>query len=139
MNTSSAPVPRPYPGRLFLLLGLALPFGGIVAYMLQFLAHRLMAPWYVPCLAVLGLLFIAVSLWQARSAWRVLALLLVLLLTCAECALLLAMRLPAYTGPVAVDRPFPVFATLRADGTTFTQADLQGEQDNVMVFFRGRW
>ena len=49
------------------------------------------------------------------------------------------MRLPAYTGPVAAGQPFPEFATQRADGSPFTQRDLEGDQNNVMVFFRGRW
>ena len=57
----------------------------------------------------------------------------------AEGAFLAALRLPAYTGPVAAGRPFPAFATIRADGTPFTQSDLEGDQDTVMVFFRGRW
>jgi hypothetical protein len=28
---------------------------------------------------------------------------------------------------------------MRADGSPFTQRDLEGDQNNVMVFFRGRW
>ena len=27
----------------------------------------------------------------------------------------------------------------RADGTPFTSRDLEGDRDNVLVFFRGRW
>ncbi len=53
--------------------------------------------------------------------------------------MLWAMRLPAYTGPVTVGQSFPPFATTRSDGTAFTQSDLQGEANNVLVFFRGRW
>ena len=62
-----------------------------------------------------------------------------MLLAGAEWAFLLEMRLPAYTGPVAAGQPFPEFTTQRADGTPFTQHDLEGDQKNVMVFFRGRW
>jgi peroxiredoxin len=48
-------------------------------------------------------------------------------------------RLPLYKGPVAMGRPFPAFATVRADGSPFTQRDLQGDKNSVLVFFRGRW
>jgi len=69
----------------------------------------------------------------------VLALLLVLLLAGAEWAFLLASRLPAYTGPVAAGQPFPEFTTVRADGKPFARRDLDGDQNSVLVFFRGRW
>jgi FtsH-binding integral membrane protein len=139
MTISSAAAPRRYPGRLFLALGLGLAVLGIIAYAVQIATARLTAPWYMPCLATLGVVFLAIALWQARSVWRILALLLVLLLAGAEWAFLLGTRLPAYTGPVAAARPFPNFATMRADGTTFTQRDLEGDQNNILVFFRGRW
>jgi peroxiredoxin len=50
-----------------------------------------------------------------------------------------AMRLPPYTGPIAVRRPFPAFDARLADGTPFTQDDLAGNRHAVLVFFRGRW
>jgi hypothetical protein len=139
MTTSSAAAPRRYPGRLFVALGFGLAVLGIAGYVIQLSTGRLTAPWYMPCLATLGVVSVAVALWQARSTWRILALLLVLLLAGAEWAFLLAARLPAYTGPVAAGRAFPNFTTMRADGTTFTQRDLEGDQNNVLVFFRGRW
>jgi hypothetical protein len=48
-------------------------------------------------------------------------------------------RLPAYEGPVKSENAFPAFASMTADGKPFTQADLKGPQNTVMVFFRGRW
>jgi cytochrome oxidase Cu insertion factor (SCO1/SenC/PrrC family) len=111
----------------------------VVAYIVQIRAHRLTAPWYLPIAATIGLGLVAVSLWRARSVWRVLALVLVVLVAGAAWTFLLGTRLPPYTGPVAVGRPFPAFETVRADGTPFTQRDLQGKQNSVMVFFRGRW
>jgi hypothetical protein len=93
----------------------------------------------MPILGTLGLVCLAIAFWQARSVWRVLALLLVLLLCGAEWAYLLKTRQPEYTGPLAGGQPFPAFAALRHDGTPFTQRDLHGDQDNVLVFFRGRW
>ena len=106
---------------------------------MQISAQRLTAPWYMPCAATLGAALLVVSLWRKRTVWRMLALLLVVLLAGAEWTFLLATRPPAYTGPVAEGRPFPAFATARADGTPFTQADLAGDKNNVLVFFRGRW
>lgn len=139
MTTPSASTPRRYLGRLFLTVGLALAALGVIGYAVQLSMHRLTAPWYMPCAATVGAVLLAVSLWQTRTRWRVLALLLVLLVAGAEWTFLLAARLPAYAGPVAAGRPFPAFATTRADDTLFTQRDLEGEQNSVLVFFRGRW
>jgi hypothetical protein len=139
MTTSSPAGPRRYPGRLYLLLGLAVTALGIVGYIVQINLERLTMPWYLPASATLGVLLLVLSLLQARSIWRVLALALVLLFAGAEYAMLWKVRLPEYKGPIAVGQPFPAFATKRADDTTFTQADLQGDQDTVMVFFRGHW
>jgi hypothetical protein len=144
MTTSSpasptATVPGRTPGRLWAGLGLGLAALGIAAYAVQLSLHRLIIPWYMPALATLGVLFLIVSLWRRRSLWRVLGLVLVVLLAGAEWAFLLGARLPAYTGPVAAGHSFPAFTTERADGTSFTENDLKGDQDNVLVFFRGRW
>jgi hypothetical protein len=139
MSTASSTAPRRYPGRVLLTLGLMVAVAGVVSYAVQIWAEHLATPWYLPIVGTLGLVCVVVSLCQARSIWRLLALILVLLLTGGEWAMLLGGRQPPYAGPVAVDRPFPAFATLRADGTPFTQRDLEGEHDNVLVFFRGRW
>lgn len=139
MTTTSPVEPRPSSGRIFLALGLGLAALGVIAYIIQIAAQRLTAPWYVPIAATLGLVFLVVSLWKRRTIWRVLALLLVGLLAGAEWTFLLATRLPAYNGPVAVGKPFPAFTTTRADGTSFTERDLEGDQNSVLVFFRGRW
>jgi hypothetical protein len=130
---------QPVFSRRILLLGVALTLVGIAIYAIQIAARRLTMPWYLPTSATVGALLVAVSLWRARSVWRVALLLLLLLLAGAEWAFLLATRLPPYTGPIAVGKPFPAFTTTRADGTPFTQRDLQGDTKNVLVFFRGRW
>jgi hypothetical protein len=126
-------------GRLFLLLGLGLTVLGVVAYIVQLSLGRLMAPWYMPALGTLGVLLVVVSLWDKRTLWRVFALLAVGLLASAEWAILFAFRLPAYTGPITAGQPFPAFETSRADGTSFSQSNLAGDQNSVLVFFRGRW
>jgi len=139
MTSSSHAAPQRFRGRLFLLSGLGLAVLGVVAYMVQFSLQRLMAPWYMPTLASLGVVLVIVSLLERRTVWRVLALLSVVLLAGTEWAFLYAVRLPPYMGPIAVGQPFPAFETKRADGTTFTQRDLAGDRNNVLVFFRGRW
>jgi hypothetical protein len=126
-------------------VGLALAALGVVGYAVQLWAGLLTAPWYLPCLATLGAGFIVASLWQARTAWRIVVLLLLVLFAGAAWNFLLApmelggTRLAAYAGPLALGQPFPVFATTRADATPFTQRDLEGDRNHVFVFFRGRW
>jgi hypothetical protein len=122
-----------------MLLGIGLAFLGVAVYVIQFSTGRLMFPWYLPACALLAVVSVATSLWQKRTVWRVLALLVVLLLAGAEAGVLYMLRLPPYTGPIAVDRPFPAFEAARADGTAFTQNDLTGDQHHALVFFRGRW
>lgn len=138
MTTTTA-IERRSSGRLFLAVGLLLAVLGVIGYAVQIKAQHLAAPWYLPIAATVGLVFVLASLWQARTVWRVLALLLVALLTAGGWAFLLLGRLPTYTGPVAVGRTLPAFTTARADGTPFTQDDLKGSQTSVLVFFRGRW
>jgi FtsH-binding integral membrane protein len=139
MTDSSGAAPQRFPGRLLLLLGLGLAVLGVVAYVVQISLQRLMAPWYMPILALLGVVLVVMSLLERRTVWRLFALLAVVLLAGAELAFLYALRLPQYTGPIAEGRPFPAFETRRADGTTITQRDLAGDRNNVLVFFRGRW
>jgi hypothetical protein len=126
-------------GRLLLLAGLALPALGVAAYAAQLYFSRLILPWYMPALALLGVVLVALSLRRRRTVWRALALAAVVLFAGAEAAALNAMRLPPYAGPVTVGRPFPAFEAKRADGSAFTQDDLIGDQNVAFVFFRGRW
>jgi hypothetical protein len=139
VTTSSISAPTHFRGRLFLLFGLGLAVLGVVAFVAQTALGRLMVPWYMPALASLGVCLVIISLVKCRTIWRVLALAAVMLLAGAEWAILYAMRLPPYTGPITVGRQFPAFETTRADGTPFAQGNLAGDQNNVLVFFRGRW
>jgi hypothetical protein len=126
-------------GRLLLLTGLVLPVLGIVGYVIQFSLQRLMLPWYLPAAALLGVALVVASLWKRRTVWRVLALVMVMLLAGLELLALNELRLPPYTGPIAVGQPFPAFEARRLDGMPFTQNDLVGDQHHALVFFRGRW
>jgi hypothetical protein len=141
MSTTSPPIAPPKSGgRLLLWVGLLAAPLGIAAYVLQMKAAVLTTPWYAPALATLGTVLVLVALLRRPTVWRAGALLLVGLLTAGEWWFLLgASRLPTYAGPVAVDRPFPEFAAALADGTPFTHDNLKGDQDTVLVFFRGHW
>ena len=139
MTIASSAEPRRVPGRLLPWAGLGLAGLGVAGYAAQLAMHRLTAPWYLPVLATLGAAVAAAALWQRRSVWRGLALILTVLVAAAGWMFILTLRLPAYTGPVAAGQPFPEFATTRADGEPFTQRNLQGDQNSVLVFFRGRW
>lgn len=128
------------PGRSLLLLGVFLAVAGpVVMILLMFAAKILITPWYAPLLGTLGVVLIVLALMRSRSFWRWTALGIFTLLVAFQWWALLAMRTPAYTGPVKDGQPFPTFATTLADGSSFTQADLQGDQNTVMVFFRGHW
>jgi hypothetical protein len=96
-------------------------------------------PWYLPILGTAGAGLILVALVRARGLGRILALLVLGLLATGEWALLSFSKLPIYAGPIAVGQPFPAFTAARADGSPLSQADLPGEQNTVMVFYRGRW
>jgi hypothetical protein len=111
----------------------------MAAYAVQLSFQRLLLPWYLPALTFLGVALVVMSLWRRRTVSRVIALLVVVLLAGAELALLSALRLPPYIGPIAVGRPFPAFEAKQAGGTLFNQNDLAGDQHHVLVFFRGRW
>jgi hypothetical protein len=139
MATSQLAPPTQSTGRGLFWSGLALAVLGIVAYMAQFSMQHLTTPWYMPALSTVGALLLLLAVLRRRSIWRILGLLLVVLLAGAQWAFLFAMGLPAYHGPVTVGKPFPAFETLQADGTKFTQAELGGTKNDVLVFFRGRW
>jgi hypothetical protein len=113
---------------------------GVVIYIVLFNAKILITPWYTPICATVGVLFLLLALVRARTIWRWAALVFFILFAAAEWGMLLvAFSTPAYTGPVKAGQPFPEFTTTLADGSTFTQSDLKGEQNTVMVFYRGWW
>ena len=129
-----------HPGRPLLFLGLFLAIAGpVVTILLTFAAKILITPWYAPVLGTLGLALIVLALKRSRSIWRWTAVVIFTLLVAFQWWVLFAMRTPAYTGPVKDGQPFPAFATTLADGSAFTQDDLKGDQNTVMVFFRGHW
>lgn len=136
---SPAGVRRP-PGRLYLAPGISLALLGPILYALQLRARILTVPWYMPALGTAAAAVLLAALVRARTLPRVVAVLLVGLVAGAEWWLLVwGTRLPAYAGPVAVGSPFPAFTASRANGSVFSQDDLRGDQNTVLVLFRGRW
>jgi hypothetical protein len=139
VNNRPSAAPHRLRGRLFLLLGVGVAILGVVACVVQFSLERLRTPWYMAALAALGVVLVGISAVERRSFWRVFALVALELLLFAELGLFYALRLPPYTGPILVGRPFPAFETKQADGKPFTHQSLASERHNVLVFFRGRW
>jgi hypothetical protein len=129
------------PGRLIAWLGLAIAVLGVAGYMVQlFVFRRTFEPWYVPILGTLGAGLLFWSILLQGVVWRKLLLFLVGMLVIFEWFFMLYIsRLPPYTGPVTVGKPFPAFTTKLADGSKFTQQRFQGDKDTLLVFFRGRW
>src|SRR5262249_15809876 len=123
-----------------LWIGIILALLPLVACIIQFQLKRLTVPWYLPLLSTLGVLLLLLSLRRRRTVWRFLALVLFGLLTAGEWVFLGAlMNLPAYAGAAVAGQPFPTFSTPLADGSPFTEAQLKGDKNTVLVFFRGRW
>src|SRR6516165_11197591 len=129
-----------HPGRSLLLVGALVAVAGpVLGIVLMFAAKILITPWYTPLLGTLGVALIVLALMRSRSIWRWTAVVIFTLLVGFQWWALLAMRLPVYNGPVKNGESFPAFVTTLADGSAFTQDDLKGDQNTVMVFFRGHW
>lgn len=136
-NTESFSHP---PGRGFLWAGVALMLLAVLLFLAQFQLKRLFVPWYLPALTSVGAVLLLFSVLRTRTFARMIVFGFVLLLAVAEWYFLIVFaKLPEYDGPAHVGAMMPGFTTARADGTSFTQADLQDGTPSVMVFFRGRW
>ena len=57
-------------GRFLPLLGISLAVLGLGAYAAQISLGRLMLPWYMPALALLGVALVILSLVERRTVWR---------------------------------------------------------------------
>jgi hypothetical protein len=133
----TAAPPRRWP--LF-LLGLLCFVAGPVGYFIQIGMKQLTMPWYAPVLATVGVLLMAASFFQRRGVMRAIGLLLFLLMCGFEWLFVLVIaKSPLYEGPAKVGQRVPVFAASLADGTPFTNKDLENGTPTVLLFFRGRW
>jgi hypothetical protein len=122
-------------------LGLAVAVAGLIGFAVQILLLRAMlVPWYAPVLGTAGTGLLVWSLLRAWSIPRIIAVVLIGLLTGFEWyTVAIGSKLPDYKGPVRAGDSLPAFATTLADGSPFTQDNLKGDQNTVLVFFRGRW
>jgi hypothetical protein len=121
------------------LVGITLPFLALGIYAVQFQQKLLFVPWYVPILALAGVLAISIALWQRPTVLRVVGLVVVMLLCAGEWTVLSVSKLPSYSGPARAGATMPAFQTVLADGTPFTERDLSRGKPTALVFFRGRW
>jgi hypothetical protein len=113
---------------------------GPVLYVLQLQAKVLRTPWYGLALLTAGALLLFVAVLHRPNVWRITAFVLCGLFAGFQWYFLLVlMKPPAYTGPVAAGVAFPAFSATRADGTAFDRDSLRGTGNTALVFFRGRW
>jgi hypothetical protein len=112
---------------------------GPVIYVGQFRLKHLDTPWYVPILATVGVLCMAVSVLQKRGVVRITGLVLFAVLCGLEWFVILVATLtPPYAGPTEGQK-IPAFATTLAGGAEFSNQDLAKGKNSVLIFFRGRW
>lgn len=106
----------------------------------QMTLHRMGMPWYIPGLATVGV----IALWVAgvrrpSILLRIVSLSALLLCALEWYGLAVGTRTPQYTGPIAVAKPIPRFATKLVTGESFSHRDLAHGHPSLLVFFRGRW
>lgn len=134
-TTSSPPKRRP----LF-LAGVLLFVLGPAIYFVQIGLQNLAMPWYLPGLSLIGVACMFASVWQRRGALRIAGLALFVLLCGFEWYIVLvASKTPRYTGPAQPGVKIPEFSTTLADGTIFTNQNLESDSRAILVFNRGRW
>src|SRR5687767_14158031 len=131
---SSAPLRR----RPYFLVGVLLFLLGPAIYIVQFSLKYLETPWHTPVLATLGVLLMVVSVRQRWGVVRAVALLFVAVVCGLEWYLVaVATKTPNYAGPAQSGAKIPSFVAMLADGTEFTQRDLEKDSRTALVFFRG--
>ena len=136
-QTSASAHPRRWP--LF-LLGVLLFLSGPVLYFVQLQVQYLGMPWYVPALATAGVVCMAISVGQRRGILRSAGLLLFVVLCGLEWFFTLSVsKTPPYAGPDQPGRKVSEFAALFAEGTAFSNKDLEDGRRTALVFYRGRW
>lgn len=141
MDTPANPSPDRRAGRGLLWAGIALAVLAIGLLAVQWYGlGALFVPWYMPLVTAVGALLVLWSLARRFTIVRVVALLLLVALAGVEWyTLAVEARLPEYAGPAEEGKKLPPFQTTLADGSSFTQNDLEDGQRRVLTFFRGRW
>jgi hypothetical protein len=140
VQTEAPAVSAPPRRRPLFLAGILIFLLGIGLYIVQLRMKSFVVPWYTPILATVGLGLMVLSLRQRRGILRIGTLILFVLLCGFEWFfLLVATKVPAFTGPAQPGAKLPVFAATLADGTSFTNADLEKGAPSVLLFYRGHW
>ncbi len=138
-HTSENSVAIPLRSWPLFLVGVLLFVLGPIAYVVH-MNWSLVVPWYLPGLSTLGVVLMAASVWQRRGILRSVGLALFVLLCGLQWTFFLVLtRTPPYTGPAQVGNKLPVFHATFADGTAFTNSDLDGDKRRVLLFYRGHW
>jgi hypothetical protein len=137
--TGQAAVSAPPRRRALFLAGVLLCLLSPALYAVQLGMRFLTVPWYVPTLTTVGVVCVALSVWQRRGFWRTAVLVGFALLAALEWLALAASTVSPYDGPARVGARVPAFATTLAGGAAWTEADLARGTSTVLVFFRGRW
>ena len=141
-NTPVSPPPavKPSTGRGLLLAGIALAVLAVASVFIQWQFGYTLVPWQLPIVTAVAALLALWSLATRFTIVRVIVLVLLAVLTGLEgFAIAVGGKLPEYTGPAQAGKRLPTFQTTLADGSSFTDADLQDGRRRVLTFFRGRW
>jgi hypothetical protein len=139
-ETTSPPVQAAATGRGYFWAGIAIFVLGVTVAVVQYAVLKLLIePWYLPASATIAAVLLLCSLAQRRTVTRIIALVLLTALAGFEWLMLTTWTaLPDYAGPHRGAK-FPPFQTVRADGRSFSDKDLQDGKPHVLVLFRGRW
>jgi hypothetical protein len=127
-------------GRWYFWLGIGLCLLGPVLNMILMQMGYLGLPWYALALSTIGVGLLLVAVIQRAGIARIVFLTLFGLFCGFQWYLVVFMsKLPAYEGPARAGDKLPAFTTTLADGSSFTQKNLESGQPTAFVFFRGRW
>jgi hypothetical protein len=127
-------------GRLYFWLGLGLSvFSPILNFVVMQMGY-LGLPWYTLALSTLGIGLMLIAVFQRPRIAPIIFLTLFGLVCAFQWYVVVFMsKLPAYVGPARPGNKLPAFTTTLADGSSFTEKDLESGQPSALVFFRGRW
>ncbi len=132
----------------YFLLGTLIFLLGMIIYIIQIETTHLVEAWHVPILGTIGVLLMLVSVVQRPRIVRIIGLLLFIGLTGTEWYMVLAgskvRHAPEarpwspYAGPAKPGEKLPAFTATLADGSSFSNLNLQEGKPTLMVFFLGK-
>jgi len=127
-------------GRGYFWLGIGLCLLSPVLNMVLMQMGHLGVPWYALALSTVGVGLLLLAVIQRVGIARIVFLALFGLFCAFQWFLVVFMsKLPAYEGPARAGDKLPAFTTKLADGSSFTEKNLESGQPSALVFFRGHW